>query len=567
MARGNSLLGMAKNIEHTNQKMCKRKKAPIAISKVQGSKKRTSKTAQKQIEAINNLKMPSKQIVDTVSNILEENKDAKLELITLLKIFLERKKISQNIEQNIPDQRDRELIKYKKQSIMMAALSIFLFRMGSGNTYDNLGHDNDNKYSRKNMAKFIDAPEDCVPVIKTIENFMKELEVSSINNMMIAFFKDLQLSKFFQQHPQILPGDFFLLAVDCVHTHTYNKPHHVDCNGNNDCCYCLKRVYFKGTANVKTRWLHSTLVYSFVFFGGLKIPVYQYPIHAKQVVNFENESEDNHKQECELVGLKMSLPIVREAFTKMKLVLLMDGLYANRPVIKLAEELNCGYIIVRKESCLTNLAKDCDEKSNHLNHKKNCTKKIKKTQGDLIIEQKCEWFNSMYLGSDLSTNVLRFTEITTVGEKTSQTYKGEWIFSWKLSAKNCELSSAQARARWEEEDIFNTLKNRGFNFKHDYSRHPRSGCNWHGVALFAFGIFELFRFSEAVQQRGELPQITLARKLEGQVFNRPTEDLFSPSLLLKKVQFRYNFSPNPIFSKTISLPMNIEESLKTGTDP
>ena len=102
------------------------------------------------------------------------------------------------------------------------------------------------------------------------------------------------------------------------------------------------------------------------------------------------------------------------------------------------------------------------------------------------------------------------------------------------------------------EDIFNSLKNRGHNLSHDYSRDPRSCFNWQGLALFAFGIFELFRFSEAVKQRGELPQSTLADKLLGQLLYRPTEELFSQKCLLKKMQFRYHFVVELILTQEIS---------------
>ena len=41
----------------------------------------------------------------------------------------------------------------------------------------------------------------------------------------------------------------------------------------------------------------------------------------------------------------MNFPIIREAFPKMKIVLLLDGLYANRPVIRLAEQHKCGILL------------------------------------------------------------------------------------------------------------------------------------------------------------------------------------------------------------------------------
>ena len=514
-----------------------------------------------QIKARLNDKTVQQQVA-IATNELKTSEPTHLELITILKQFWERKNISQHIEETIQDRRNPDLITYSKQSIMMCALAIFLFRMGSGNKFDDKTHDEDEKYSKTNMAKFIDAPENRVPVIKTIEKFLKNLEEKSINDLMITFFLDLQQSKFFQQHPQIMPGDFFLLAADCVHTHTYDHPHHTDVHGNNDCGCCLKRVYNKETEHEKVRWLHHTLVFSFVFMGGLKIPIYRHPIHAKQVANLESASEEDHKQECELVALKIALPNIRKAFPRMKIVLLLDGLYANRPIIRLAQENRCGYIIVRKEACLASLAKECDEHALTDNHRKNCVKRARGNFEGWLFEQKYAWFNNMYLGEDLSTNVLRFWE-TRTKDGEIKSYKCEWLFSWWLSAKSCESAVRQARARWEEEDVFNSLKNRGFKLKHDYSRDPRSCFNWQGLAMFAFGIFELFRFSEAVKQRVDLPQTTLAEKLQSQLLFRPTGEIFSAQSLSKRIQFRYHFVVEIIqFCKMA--PENCDRELKTG---
>lgn len=523
--------------------------------KLRGSESEPTATKTiKQLEALQCVEQPQVEPTDGV---------AELELVTVLKHFWERRHMSELVEKTIPDRRNKELVTYTKQSIMMAVLSIFLFRMGSGNKYDDKSHDKDEKYSKANIARFIDAPEERAPVIKTIETFLKNLEEQSINDLMIAFFKDLQVSKFFRQHPQIMPGDFFLLAADCVHTHTYDKPHHADASGNNDCPCCLKRVYNKGCENEKVKWMHNTLVFSFVFLGGLKIPIYSYPIHAKQIVDFESVSEDKHKQECELVALKVALPAIREAFPRMKLVLLLDGLYANKPVIKLTAEQRCGYIIVRKDACLSTLARECDEQAATLNHKKNCVRRCQKIYEGWMIDQKYEWFNSKYLGDDVSTNVLRFAETKTKEGMNTESYTCEWLFSQRLSANNCEGAAQQARVRWEIEDLFNTLKCRGANLRHDFSRNPHSCFNWHSLSFFAFGIFELFRFSETVKQRGDWPQSTLAEKLLGQLLHRPTEEIFSKGTLSKKIQFRYHFVVELVLSRETHRE-NAVEVLKTG---
>jgi hypothetical protein len=295
--------------------------------------------------------------------------------------------------------------------------------------------------------------------------------------------------------------------------------------------------------------------------NGLKIPIYSYPIHAKQVCHLEQASEETHKQECELVALKMSLPIIREAFPRMKIVLLLDGLYANRPVIRLLEQHSFGYIIVRKGQCLTLLAKECDEQTKTSNHK-NCTKKLQSTCQGFEIKQRYEWFNSKYLGEEVSTNVLRFWETRTKGKKT-ETYQCEWLFSWKLSSKNCEQAALQARSRWEIEDLFNTLKQRGYHLKHDYSRDPCSYVHWQNLSLLAFGLFELFRLSQVVEKRGDYPQITLADKLLSQLLQKPAKEIFSKEFLCIKVQFRYNFSFKFNFYDNTYQP-KILEKLESG---
>jgi len=104
----------------------------------------------------------------------------------------------------------------------------------------------------------------------------------------------------------------------------------------------------------------------------------------------------------------------------------------------------------------------------------------------------------------------------------------------------------------EIEDLFNSLKNRGFNLNHDYSRNPRSCFNWQGLSLLAFGIFELFRFSEAVKQKGDWQQSTLAEKLLGQLLYKPTEEIFSKRCVSKRIQFRYHFVVEQISSVEIN---------------
>ena len=52
--------------------------------------------------------------------------------------------------------------------------------MGSGNKFDDKSHDNDEKYSKINMSKFIDAPEDRVPVPTPAHRFARNRELTRV---------------------------------------------------------------------------------------------------------------------------------------------------------------------------------------------------------------------------------------------------------------------------------------------------------------------------------------------------------------------------------------------------
>lgn len=129
--------------------------------------------------------------------------------------------------------------------------------------------------------------------------------------------------------------------------------------------------------------------------------------------------------------------------------------------------------------------------------------------------------------------------------------------------KNLRASYLSSTLTLGDRGSFQRDEKRGFNLNHDCSRNSRSCFNWQGLSLLAFGIFELFRFSEAVKQKGDWPQSTLADKLIGQLLYRPTEEIFSKKCLLKRIQFRYHFVVELILSYEIHQDSSVNV-LKTG---
>ena len=113
----------------------------------------------------------------------------------------------------------------------------------------------------------------------------------------------------------------------------------------------------------------------------------------------------------------------------------------------------------------------CDELSNLEFYKKSYAF----TQTSQIKNQKkikkSAWFNNVEVEENLYTNVLRFQE-EQIDENNQSTlkYSGEWICSKKIFKENCLKLAHAGRLRWNHEDVHNTLKNRGFDIKHDMAR-------------------------------------------------------------------------------------------------
>lgn len=501
-------------------------------------------------------------------------KRPELSLVALLKKYLIQKKVSEHVDVIIPDPRNPKKITYSKNTIFFSALAIFLLRMSSGNRFDELTHSTEGPYTEANVSRFIDS-HNKIPTIKTIQDFLKKVSYTHFNRLMIDFFKQLQESKFFSSHPELLPKKSFHLAIDLVHTHTYYSPHHTDSEGENDCSHCLKRVHNKGTPKERVSWQHNLLVLCFVFPGHLKIPVHIYPIQSQQVDHLKELSNDKHKQECELVALKKVIPTFLEFFSRMPITVLLDGLYANNPTINLLEKHKLQYLIVRKEGCLKSLGEDCRGLASSKEHRKNhrfketiskqkekassenslnkpvanlCKKRPTSNNSEepikKRIEQTYEWFNDVNLGkNNKKVNVLWFDEEEYDEEgKLVRKYHNEWLVSWKLSKATCTKTASRARLRWEEEDLFNTLKRRGFCLKHDYSWNPTAMISWQAIMFFAFGVFELFRFSKEVMKRWEgLAIVALVETIKGLLFFSPTAEIFSKEALGYRMQFRYDF--------------------------
>ena len=173
--------------------------------------------------------------------------------------------------------------------------------------------------------------------------------------------------------------------------------------------------------------------------------------------------QDGHKKnDCEHSALKRLLVNLRRAHPHLKLLVTLDGLYADGVIIKLLKELDIRFIITAHESDLAYLyefyrASKKDTLQVHSDERK---------------KTRLAWANKLALNDahrDCDVNLLLMEEATTKKKKEVSHYRCGWLTDLGINQKTAQSIMQGGRTRWRiENETFNTLKNQGYQFEHNF---------------------------------------------------------------------------------------------------
>ncbi len=168
------------------------------------------------------------------------------------------------------------------------------------------------------------------------------------------------------------------------------------------------------------------------------------------------------KNDCEKNALKRLLAHVKREHPHLELTLVLDGLYADVPTIKLIKSYGWHFIIVAKDgnhAFLVDAMESLDQ------------------QGKVHRQETCEdngirhWYryaNDVQLNKshpDEHVNVLNYVET----DKKEQRHTWSWVTDIPLSEDSIALTMRGGRSRWRiENETFNTLKNQDYHLEHNY---------------------------------------------------------------------------------------------------
>jgi hypothetical protein len=251
-------------------------------------------------------------------------------------------------------------------------------------------------------------------------------------------------------------GDYYLVPMDGVEFFSSQKVH---C----DHCQCKK------LSNNKIQYYHGMLCCVIVKPGVSAVV----PLGAEAINKQDGESKNDH----ELCAAKRLWPDLWQRYSDYKFLHGGDALFANGPMIRLIEEAGHKYILNVKPDSHQTLFE-------HLNHPANkyAYESTSWRENNEYIQAK--WCNNLPLNNsspDVRTNFL----IISVTDKNGKTTTYSWVTNVKITPKNVKELVKCGRARWKiENETFNTLKNQGYLFEHNYGHGMQHLSNLFAILMF-----------------------------------------------------------------------------------
>jgi hypothetical protein len=297
-----------------------------------------------------------------------------------------------------------------------------------------------------------------------LRELLDELEPVQLRRAFKALFALLQRGKGLEGMAYM--DDRYLVSIDGTGYFSSPRIH---------CEQCCEKHHQDGHVTYYHQMLGAALVH---------------PEHA-EVFPFAPEpilkQDGGSKNDCERNAAKRLLGDLKREHPHLKVIVVEDGLASNGPHIELLKSLDYRYILGAKEgdhAYLFEWVKTLPEKQkgHKVFHSKDGT------------EHRFCYANEVPLNDtafETKVNFLEYWEIDTKGKQ----QHFSWVTDIEITPHNLMKLMRGARARWKiENETFNTLKNQGYHFEHNFGHGHK-----HLSTVFAYLMWLAFLIDQIQQ--------------------------------------------------------------------
>jgi hypothetical protein len=273
-----------------------------------------------------------------------------------------------------------------------------------------------------------------VPSDTYMRERLDEVDPSDIRTPFKKIFAELQRGNELESF-QFIDGAY-LLSIDGTEFFSSNNVY---------CENCCVKNHKDGTKTYYKQMLCGAIVHP-----KLKTVI---PLAPEPIRNTDGSA----KNDCEFNAAKRFLEDCRREHPHLKLIITADSLLSKAPIIKQIRSLKFNYIITAKPSdhqYLFDFVRPILKKYS-----------FKSADGTL---REYYYTNSVPINGsnlDVEVNFLEYVETKPKGKR----LRFSWITDIAITDGNVHQIMQGGRARWRiENETFNTLKNQGYHFEHNY---------------------------------------------------------------------------------------------------
>lgn len=234
-----------------------------------------------------------------------------------------------------------------------------------------------------------------------------------------------------------------LLPVDGLHYFSSRQLH---------CMACSTKQHKDG----RLSYSHSMLSAAFV-----------HPDHSNVLPlppEFIEPQDGQVKEDCEREAMKRWLNVWGQSYSKLRVTLLGDDLYACQPICEAVIHQGLHFIFTCKETshrCLYEWVAPLRSKLKTIEHSIKIKNKTYRYQ--------CQYLNQVPIRDGADALHVNWLSVQVVDKQGKQVYSSAFISDHELTDNNVVEIAHAGRTRWKTENEHNnTLKNHGYYLEHNY---------------------------------------------------------------------------------------------------
>lgn len=378
----------------------------------------------------------------------------------------------------IDDPRNPKKIKHKHTLLMIYGILTFVFQMASRREAN---REMTRPMFMENLKLLFPELED-LPHNDTLYRLLSTIDVREIESALIEIVRKMIRNKKFVRY---LVNNRYPIAIDgtqkCVRDVLWSEE-------------CLEREVGKGD-NAQMQYYVYVLEASLAFAGGMTIPL------MSEFSSYTEGDTDTKRQDCEQKAFKRLAKRLKDAFGHLPIMVLLDGLYPNGPIMELCRKNKWDFMIVLQDKSLKSVWEEYEG--------------LKKLEGNNRLSttwgnrrQRFEWVNNIeyYYGPNERKRQIvhvvvceeSWEEIARdCAEVVTNKSRHAWISSKPLTRGNVhERCNLGARHRWGIESGILVEKRHGYHYEHVFSYNWNAMKGYHYLMRLGHLINVLALYSE-----------------------------------------------------------------------